>query len=483
MNSKRYTNVRFTSDAYNALTSYLLHDNNEKHAFCFGRRIKGTDKEVILVDRVIGFDEKEIAISPVSVRIDAELANGVFHRFLESDYDVLISTHSHPFEKGDVAFSSIDDENDIQLSEYFYNELVGFKPNAAFYTMVFGQKTVAAREYDLKKKRFQALERITILDIPLQEIIPTNHRKSNKMDRLNKRYHRQVLAFGEEGQKRLAAMKIGVVGVGGTGSIMVEGLVRLGAKRLVLIDEDRLEDTNLNRWQGAHANDVGKLKVKVAKNRLKKIDPHAQIDAHAISLFCKEAIDALKDCDMLIGTVDSDEARYILNRMSLCYLIPYMDCSSGVVVSTEGRINQVAARNVTVVPSKTECFVCTDHYLDKSKLAYAFLPKYMRTELTRQKYIVGEDVPSPGVYGLNMMSVSLLLLELMNMVFGYKKRHYANIYIDFMRLDDSVSTAWSYELPHQDCIECHDRLAKGDLERIWELFPDPKDESVGFKVA
>ena len=460
------TTIKFPHTLFKNLKEYLLEDKDEKHAFIFGTYVKGERGITVLPQKIVRFKNEDINVSPVSVRIDKELVTHLFKMFIESDANVLISCHSHPFEKGDVWFSGIDDNNDKNLFDYFYNEIVKHKKDALMFTMVFGQKTIAARGYNKKRKKFIPVKRIVKLSFPIKYIYPTNLKKDNY--KLEEIYHRQILAFGLEAQEIYSQLKVTLVGAGGTGSILAEALVRLGIKHLTIVDEDKIETTNLNRWQGGTLKDVGKYKVDVLKRNLSKISKKLHIKTFTSSLFNKNVIDYIKDSDIIIGAVDSDRARYLLNQISLCYLIPYLDCSSGIIVK-DGVIEKLASRNVVVIPGFTECFNCNDIFYDKRKIAYEF-NNFFKKEATRRKYIKGEDIKSPSVYAINMLSVSTLLLEFMNIFTGYKKELYWNIYMNYMNLTKNEPRAYGYKEPSQDCINCNDRLALGDKEEVWKLF-------------
>jgi hypothetical protein len=80
------------------------------------------------------------------------------------------------------------------------------------------------------------------------------------------RFARQILMFGEEGQAKIEAQKAGVVGAGGLGSQIFQALAYTGVRKAGVIDDDRLDDTNMNRVAGAFPPDVGRLKVDVARD-------------------------------------------------------------------------------------------------------------------------------------------------------------------------------------------------------------------------
>src|SRR5438105_770426 len=93
------------------------------------------------------------------------------------------------------------------------------------------------------------------------------------------RFSRQILAFGLEGQQRIAATHVGVAGLGGLGLPLVQSLAYLGVVRFTLVDDDRLVKTNLNRSVGGGPADVicAAPKVHVATRMIMAIAPEAVV--------------------------------------------------------------------------------------------------------------------------------------------------------------------------------------------------------------
>jgi len=464
------SSVKFTKETFNTLKNILLEDHNEKHAFLLCNIAKNNNGTVFLVDKIVTFNQSDIEVSAVSVEIQNDLVNGLFEKFVNSKHQALISCHSHPFEKGEVWFSSIDDVNDHKLFEYFYTEMLKYKPQAEMLTMVFGQKTIAARGYDVQNKIFTSVEKVVVMDAPIQYIYPTNSTVKYQDISLDM-YNRQILGFGSMGQELLSRLKVSLVGAGGTGSILAETLVRLGVKNLVIIDNDRLEESNLNRWQGGKMRHVGEYKVNILKDNLYPIAFDLKLKTFESTLFDKDVIEHIKDSDVIIGAVDDNKARYLMNRLSLVYLIPYLDCSSGIVVKN-GNIEELSVRNVTVVPSITRCFNCEEVYYKKSEFIYDFVSDAMKKEAQRRKYIQADvDIKAPSVYPLNMLAVSTLSLEFMNLFWGYKKELVENTYINYINATkENQKISWKSESPHTQCIDCQDRISLGDRADVGNLF-------------
>lgn len=101
------------------------------------------------------------------------------------------------------------------------------------------------------------------------------------MTATHRRFDRTARLIGDAGIARLARSTVTVFGVGGVGSYAAEALVRSGVGRLVIVDYDRVCVTNVNRQLHAMKGTLGKSKVAVMAERLRAINPDAEIDARA----------------------------------------------------------------------------------------------------------------------------------------------------------------------------------------------------------
>lgn len=91
-------------------------------------------------------------------------------------------------------------------------------------------------------------------------------------------FSRTELLIGKQGLEKLHNAKIAIFGIGGVGSFVVEGLVRAGVQNFVLVDNDKISLTNLNRQLIATQKTIGKDKVEVAKERILDINPKAKVE-------------------------------------------------------------------------------------------------------------------------------------------------------------------------------------------------------------
>ena len=122
-------------------------------------------------------------------------------------------------------------------------------------------------------------------------------------------FSREELIIGKEAVEKLNNAKVAIFGLGGVGSFVLEGLVRAGIGKFVLIDDDKICLTNLNRQILATRKTVGKPKVEVAKDRILEINPDAEIEIHQ-EFFMPETEGILdKSIDYIIDCIDTVTAK------------------------------------------------------------------------------------------------------------------------------------------------------------------------------
>lgn len=93
-------------------------------------------------------------------------------------------------------------------------------------------------------------------------------------------FSRTELLIGKEAIEKLNNAKVAVFGIGGVGSFVVEGLVRAGVSNFILVDNDTVDLSNLNRQLIATRKTLGRPKVEVAKERILEINPNANVEIH-----------------------------------------------------------------------------------------------------------------------------------------------------------------------------------------------------------
>ncbi len=141
-------------------------------------------------------------------------------------------------------------------------------------------------------------------------------------------FSRNIGTIGEGGQKKLGDARVGVVGLGGTGGIAFEALVRAGIGNFVIFDGDRFERTNFNRQICATRGNLGKWKVDAAAERAVSINLKIKIEEYRERLDEKN-VGKLEKCDIVVDGTDNLEARKIIAGFCRKNRIPYVFCSAG----------------------------------------------------------------------------------------------------------------------------------------------------------
>lgn len=142
---------------------------------------------------------------------------------------------------------------------------------------------------------------------------------------MDNHFKRAALLFGEDGIDTLANSCVAIAGCGGVGSFAIEALARSGVGKLVLIDMDTVEETNINRQLCALESTVGQAKTEVLKERIADINPHAKVvihtgwyDANLNDWLLEQKPDFVLDC------IDSIPSKKDLIRFCLEHKIPFI---------------------------------------------------------------------------------------------------------------------------------------------------------------
>lgn len=131
--------------------------------------------------------------------------------------------------------------------------------------------------------------------------------------------------LGAHSDTILSQLKVGLAGLGGGNSHCAQQLAHMGVGHYVLCDDDSIEDTNLNRLVGGTASDVnaGTFKTEIAERTIRAINPGARISTYIAKW--QIASEELKSCDIIIGGLDSMNAKAELEGFCRRFLIPYLD--------------------------------------------------------------------------------------------------------------------------------------------------------------
>jgi len=171
------------------------------------------------------------------------------------------------------------------------------------------------------------------------------------------RYSRQSF-LGPDAESVLAQAVIGIVGLGGGGTHVVQQLAHVGFQHYVLYDPDQIEATNLNRMVGATLADVRRhrSKVAIAHRVIQRVQPAAKITGIP-SQWQDEPL-PLRMCDIIIGCVDSVRTRRDLEAVTRRFLIPYLDIGLDVHVQPSASEPPRMAGQVALSMPSDRCLQC-----------------------------------------------------------------------------------------------------------------------------
>lgn len=125
--------------------------------------------------------------------------------------------------------------------------------------------------------------------------------------------HLTLPEFGQEGQEKLKASSVLLVGAGGLGSPAAMYLAAAGVGRIGLVDFDRVEASNLQRQVLYGTSDVDRPKLEAATERLEDINPHVDVEAHELRLTSDNALDIIDEYDVVADGTDNFPTRYLVN--------------------------------------------------------------------------------------------------------------------------------------------------------------------------
>ena len=158
-------------------------------------------------------------------------------------------------------------------------------------------------------------------------------------------YTAQEGLLGKEGQTLLSKKTVCIVGIGALGSVSAELLTRSGMGRLILIDSDKVEESNLHRQLLYAQKDINQPKVLAARTHLESINPKIKIETHEVRLTA-DNISLLKS-DLILDGTDNLETRFIINDYAVKNKLPWIYAGA---IQTKGFI-------FPILPNQP-CFEC-----------------------------------------------------------------------------------------------------------------------------
>lgn len=155
---------------------------------------------------------------------------------------------------------------------------------------------------------------------------------------LPERYLRNLGLFGWEGQRRLLERCVAVVGCGGLGGHVIEGLARSGVGRLIVVDGDRFVPHNLNRQILGTLGGLGRLKAEVAAERVAEVNPAVEVVVRAVTATAENLSDLLAGADVVVDALDTPRDRLVLQTAAAQLGLPLVH---GAIAGFIGQVSTV----------------------------------------------------------------------------------------------------------------------------------------------
>lgn len=217
-------------------------------------------------------------------------------------------------------------------------------------------------------------------------------------------HDRQILMWGSRGQEALSKSVVAIVGLGGTGSVTAQQLIHLGVGKIIAIDDDIVERSNLSRIVGASLSDVGRTpKVEIVRRTAHAVDASVAVEAHRSKIQVEVVARRLLGCDVIFGCTDGHYSRAILNHIAVQYQIPLIDVGFAIHVGPGYKIASAIGEVRLVLPGGY-CLVCSGT-IDPEALQAEKADPTVRERFP--EYFSGVRVPDPSVIMLNSVVASL----------------------------------------------------------------------------
>jgi len=371
-----------------------------------------------------------------------------------------LTVHSHPLTDECVGFSWYDDRNDPELMVNLYD----LQPAGVFGSMVLGKSSVAARVWRADGSGHDMLHELVIVGEGL-EWVPLNGQPAAEPPAPAEIFDRSLAVTGTGALARLSKLRVGVIGGSGTGSLVVELLVRAGANEVVVFEFDKIKDHNLNRILHSRRRDAESQADKATRLVEAAVEVGLPTVVTAVlggDIRDPETALELRGCDIIIGCVDRDWPRLIISEVSQQYLIPYIDLGTEIGVGENG-IQSLDSRVSYVTPGRA-CLLCSG-IISIERVRLEGLSDEELDRVIGMGYSEDIRLVAPAVMDLNMRAASYGMLVL---------RHLLQPFLDTPLPTHIKESLTNYAVkaircaPEPDCPICGapGRVGAGDAQRL-----------------
>ena len=452
-------------DDFARLRSHLLReDGNERAAFALLGKAEPEGRIELYLHRLIIPDDGDYCEqSSVIVEPKVEFVLETMSSFASSRVPGYLHMHSHPF-CSKASFSCIDTHYFPGIVESLRHYLVvsGKEKDFIYMALVWGhgENGYEGRCLAPDGSLYATVDEIRVVGRNgIKRLIRSgNQSTAEDGEPLSGRFHRQVEFLGVSGQRRIQRTSLAVCGVGGLGSFVVACAKGLGFREMTLIDPDVLDESNLNRFQGGTAADVGRPKVDVVSDAIKLFDPAIKVNTVCTGVEDPEARKAIVSADFIINCLDDDGARIEVQILAALHLKPLLDLGSGIILGEGTRTVQEMGGQAVLYYPGGPCLFCQG--IDPT----AIVSREIRQVQRAAGYIQGTDETPPSVVTINAVLAGLGLQVAIDYVTGFAEPpsylHYDVIH------NQSTKLAFT---KRPDCPICSETGIEGRGEVMMEL--------------
>jgi len=367
----------------------------------------------------------------------------------------IVKIHGH---RGYDRFSNVDDHSDRSLFPSIHGWFGEDFPHAS--VVVLDNGRMFGRTID-SDGLFTNLDCINVVGDDLPFWYSTND--GNPVPEFARRISQ---SFGAGTYERLKRLRIAVVGCSGTGSPVIEQLARNCIGELVLVDPDIVEKKNLNRILNSSMMDAisGEAKVQVAKRSVEKMGLGTTVRAIQSSLFSPSAVEAVGECDIVFGCVDSIDGRHLINKLATFYLLPYFDLGVKLEADGVGGVEQVCGTVHYLQPGGSSLFTRGVYNLEQVRAAGLKRSDPQAYKgLLEEGYIRGIQEDRPAVVQLNSLIASLAVNELLARLHPYRIDPNADYAIHRLSLSHGI---YEHETDGEPCQMLLRHSGRGDVNPL-----------------
>jgi molybdopterin/thiamine biosynthesis adenylyltransferase len=445
---------------YRVLYEHLFRADRDEHAaFLYAGVVHTDDGSRLLARRVVPVPDRDFVPSDRGAYRQI-VPRTVARAAIECDQAglCLLWAHSHPGADRSVGFSA----DDLGAHRYAHPALLDITHGRPVASLVLGENS-AAGEVWTRDEPPADLGRLRVVGNGLTSLSPT----PGNPQQLESRFARQILMFGLGGQQVLRDMTVAIVGAGGGGSLLIEMLAHLGVGRLIIVDPDTIDETNLSRVVGAQATDIGRFKVDVARDHVRRIDSSIRVEAFPGDVVYSDDARRLRHADFAFLATDTILSRYAFNLLCHQFLVPGIQVGAKVTGNSKGGIELIHVMNRPVTLQEA-CLDCAGA-IPADRLARE---QSSPSERRAQAYVDGgrdaEAIEEPSVITLNAISASLAATDFLFMATGVTTAGTRLDHTAYYPQERALRTRTTTK--HPACRFCGDEhtsaLARGDLKSL-----------------